>query len=73
MIDAGLGTIDGQGIKQWKNLYGSYSDSLYDINKAIIKFDRKAPEGLFSGLGKLSGLGDIASGALKLEPKEVAT
>ena len=44
---------------------------LWDVNKAIIKYDRKAPVWLFSWLWRIAWFGNIAAWALKWDMKEV--
>ena len=59
--------FEGLNIRGLKQKYGAYSDMLGDVNKAIIKYERKTPEGLFSGIGKIAGIGNIVEGIIKRE------
>jgi hypothetical protein len=67
-----LWKIEGKtSIKDLKRTYWAYSDMLWDVNKAIIKYDRKAPVWLFSWLWRIAWFGNIAAWALKWDMKEV--
>lgn len=52
-------------IKDLKRTYWAYSDMLWDVNKSIIKYDRKAPIWLFSGLWRIAWVWNIIESAIK--------
>lgn len=70
-MDEALGSIGGKQASEWKKLYGAYSELLYDISKASIKYERQPQVGFFEGLGRLGGAGDIVSGIFTADPKQV--
>ena len=60
--------LDLRGLK---NTYWAYSDMLYDVNKAVIKYERKKPIWLFSWLWRIAWLWNLWSWVLKWDTKQV--
>ena len=70
-LDKVLSSIPGE-FSGLKKKYGALREIEEDVLKRLIVFERQNPQGLVESVSKISGVGNILKGLIKLSPADIA-